>query len=605
MKFLTFFLGAFTLSSFLYMSVYFYYQDLLNVVEISRTMLNAHCTMLSGAPPRSVAYRVESQGNSLVTLQYGITLFFSTYANCISDWAEQCAKLTPSLESDTSRQQWTFISGQEVTSSPVVNDGMIYFGSHDQKVYAIDRNGTELWDFEARDRIFTSPTVGPDGMVYVAVHGIEIVAITPGKKGKKKPEWIFQADNLVSYSRPILGNDNTIYVGDLGGVMYAVNAHNGTEQWRVEVASKSGLNLPVFDSARNTVYCGSDDFSVHAFHEATLKWSYKTGDIVEAAPAIASDGTVYVASYDGKLHALDPEDGEMKWIYSTGGSIYSAPAVGSDGTIYLGSSDGNLYSIEATGKLKWSFHVRAESSSPVVDMINGLIYISTSEGQVFGINSDGSQSWSVATGNSYQAPAVGDDGTVYVTSTDAKLYAFSNSPLRESYADQLTNSDFYGLEPATNGGNIVYYVENNASSSSNQSNVRAYEVDLRKGTFTSQWLTVIAGHVYDSPVRSASGRLYISSEPILYALEEDNGTRIWEATLSGQLYASPALGANGTVYVGSYDGHLFAINHVDGTTTWSRKTKGAIYTSPAVGPNHVIYIGSNDGTFRPFPQTAR
>ena len=44
--------------------------------------------------------------------------------------------------------------------------------------------------------------------------------------------------------------------------------------------------------------------------------------------------------------------GTLKWKYKTGGSIWSSPAIGSDGTIYVGSWDGNLYAINPVGTLK-------------------------------------------------------------------------------------------------------------------------------------------------------------------------------------------------------------------------------------------------------------
>ena len=33
-------------------------------------------------------------------------------------------------------------------------------------------------------------------------------------------------------------------------------------------------------------------------------WEFKTGNVVESSPAIGSDGTVYVGSWDNKLYAI-------------------------------------------------------------------------------------------------------------------------------------------------------------------------------------------------------------------------------------------------------------------------------------------------------------
>ncbi len=51
---------------------------------------------------------------------------------------------------------------------------------------------------------------------------------------------------------------------------------------------------------------------------------------------IGSDGTIYVASNDAKLYAINP-DGTLNWTYTLGKVSYGSPAIGADGTIYIGS----------------------------------------------------------------------------------------------------------------------------------------------------------------------------------------------------------------------------------------------------------------------------
>ena len=75
-----------------------------------------------------------------------------------------------------------------------------------------------------------------------------------------------------------------------------------------------------------------------------LKWSYTTGDTVKSSPAIGSDGTIYVGSYDENLYAINP-NGSLKWSFTTVGGVHSSPAIGSDGTIYVGSDDDKLFAI--------------------------------------------------------------------------------------------------------------------------------------------------------------------------------------------------------------------------------------------------------------------
>jgi outer membrane protein assembly factor BamB len=78
-----------------------------------------------------------------------------------------------------------------------------------------------------------------------------------------------------------------------------------------------------------------------------LKWVFPTADAVLSRPAIDTDGTIYVGSYDGKLYAVNP-DGTMKWSFLTREGVGdSSPAIGGDGTIYVGSWDGKLYCVRS------------------------------------------------------------------------------------------------------------------------------------------------------------------------------------------------------------------------------------------------------------------
>jgi len=82
----------------------------------------------------------------------------------------------------------------------------------------------------------------------------------------------------------------------------------------------------------------------------TVLWVLKTGDKVRSSPAIGSDGTVYVGSYDNKVYALDGKSGAKKWEFETGDYVWSSPAIGSDGTVYVGSYDNKVYALKTDSK---------------------------------------------------------------------------------------------------------------------------------------------------------------------------------------------------------------------------------------------------------------
>ena len=67
----------------------------------------------------------------------GIVLFF------VGMWREGSAKYSPErsvaeAERREARTKWKFKTGDHVNSSPAVSDGVVYFGSHDSYLYALD-----------------------------------------------------------------------------------------------------------------------------------------------------------------------------------------------------------------------------------------------------------------------------------------------------------------------------------------------------------------------------------------------------------------------------------------------------------------------------------
>jgi outer membrane protein assembly factor BamB len=85
---------------------------------------------------------------------------------------------------------------------------------------------------------------------------------------------------------------------------------------------------------------------------------------VTSSPAIGSDGTVYVGSWDNKLYAINGKSGVKLWEFETGEGVPSSPAIGSDGTVYVGSHDDKLYAIktESLGLAKSPWPMRGQNA---------------------------------------------------------------------------------------------------------------------------------------------------------------------------------------------------------------------------------------------------
>ncbi|MBN2082493.1 PQQ-binding-like beta-propeller repeat protein [bacterium] len=350
---------------------------------------------------------------------------------------------SPYTGAQTNNVKWTYTTQSGVFSSPAIGtDGTVYVGSQDDKLYALNPNGTLNWSYTTGDNVDSSPAVGTDGTVYVGSSDNNLYALNPD--GTLKWSYATGADVR---SSPAIGADGTVYVGSLDSNVYALNP-DGTLKWSYLTAGGDLHSSPAI-GADGTVYIGSDDHDLYALNsDGTFKWSYSTQGVVRSSPAIGADGTVYVGSYDNKLYALNP-DGTLKWSYTTGGFVHSSPAIGADGTVYAGSADLKLLALNPDGTLKWSYTVGGilSRSSPAISA-DGTVYFGCADNKLYALNSDGTPKWSYTTGGEVRSsPAIGADGTVYVGSLDTKLYVFGVDEGNSAPVAVLHGSPLTGEEP--------------------------------------------------------------------------------------------------------------------------------------------------------------
>ncbi len=366
--------------------------------------------------------------------------------------------------------RWTFQTGGPVDASPAVGHGRIYVTSEDGNLYALNMQGQLLWKFQTPCHDFefgaVTPALGSDGTIYLAGHicggerpnGI-LYSINPA--GRQK--WNFTNPNpgegVDSFISPTIGPNGTIYVSDVGFRIFAFNP-DGTVKW--QVATHGEVVGPPAVALDGTVYVEIDDppptgscqqvlnkCLIALNPDGTFRWGLFSGG--SSSPAVGSDGTIYAGGT-----AINP-DGTVKWQFFAGG----IDSVGPDGTIYL-SGDG-LNAVKPEGTLKWRFaidngtssctsigcsYVFVQQSSAAIGS-NGIIYFGRGVtnlpsgqagngiGSVYAIAPNGTLVWKLGVGSvagicgpgfcervfSVSDPAIGSDGTIYVGSSDGNLYA--------------------------------------------------------------------------------------------------------------------------------------------------------------------------------------
>jgi outer membrane protein assembly factor BamB len=221
--------------------------------------------------------------------------------------------LLVALDAQTGKVLWRFSTGA-VESSPLLVDGVLYFGTFDHRLYALNaKTKRVLWSYQTGDAVKGGPALW---------HG-------------------------------------TIYTGSYDGKVYAVDARTGKLRW--SSGSRGGLlgsgNFYATPAvAYGRVYIGNTDGRVYAYGAASghLLWAKKTGGYVYSSAAVA-DRMIFVGSYDRHLYALDAATGDVKWSFDAKGPVSGAPTVMA-GLVYVASFGGKTYALdETTGKEVWSY----------------------------------------------------------------------------------------------------------------------------------------------------------------------------------------------------------------------------------------------------------
>lgn len=184
--------------------------------------------------------------------------------------------------------KWTFDAGSSIRFSAVVWGNRVYFNTRDNKLYALDaKTGDMLWEFETKGWM-DSPPIVFDGIVYTGSYPTRIYMLD-AFTGKLKSE------------RQRTITINGVEYGCVNAEFRPIIPNHNAELWRSHtVASES---YPVI--ANDYVYIGSRDGNIHAINRISKReaWTHQVAGPVDAAPAI-SDGFLYCASLDGSVYAF-------------------------------------------------------------------------------------------------------------------------------------------------------------------------------------------------------------------------------------------------------------------------------------------------------------
>ncbi|WP_281429937.1 SAV_2336 N-terminal domain-related protein [Streptomyces asiaticus] len=234
-------------------------------------------------------------------------------------------------------------------SGPAVHDGTVYVRA-DARLRALEaRTGAERWSYPVGDAASCGGVplrllAAPDGVVYVSA-GTRVLALDIARGDVR---WRFEAPAVFlcapAYAPGPAVTGGGIYIADCLGTVYAIDAANGRDRWRIATEARQSIE-PVL-VADGSVHLGSGTalYTLDAV-TGTPKWRFRAGGEVIGSPVVA-DGRVHFGSADSCLYTVDAAGGQLRWKLATGGEITGSP-VAAGGVVYACSKDRCVYALDA------------------------------------------------------------------------------------------------------------------------------------------------------------------------------------------------------------------------------------------------------------------
>lgn len=316
---------------------------------------------------------------------------------------------------------WKFRCEDEVRSSPVVHEGVVYIGAYDNNLYALQASdGSFRWKFATEGGLAATPAIDPDNNVVIIGSEDSVVYAIDLRTGRIV--WTIMTERPVRCTaRVALGH---VFFGSDDGKLYAAKSSNGRVIWKYEAGAPVRTQPWVTDEL---IIFGSESSELLALDlSGTPKWRFRARRGITSSPVV-HDGVAYFGSNDWHVYAIDIKTGYSIWRFRTGKPVWSTPAIEPETkTLYVGSVDGNLYALDIeNGRERWRFETQEQiTSSPVVE--NGAVYFGGIDRNVYSLDSKtGNLRWSFATEGPIPSSPYVVDNVVYIGSSDNYVYALT------------------------------------------------------------------------------------------------------------------------------------------------------------------------------------
>ena len=284
----------------------------------------------------------------------------------------------------------------------------------------------------------------------------------------------------------------------------------------------------------------------------TLRWKRLVGAPVHDVLA-QRDSLIFVADADGRVLALERENGLRVWQYRSGGRVRQGLVL-NNGLLVFANSRGRVQALDwGSGEERWAVRQLGRGSA-TIEVCDALLYSSSADGWFYALGiGDGAQAWRLRTGLRIAGDIAIAGGNLFVGTRDGPVAvdALSGTRLRHAVLDAPIQAG-----PVVVRGRVLVACADGY--------VRAY----RSGDLEHLWERRLAAHP-DIEMLVVGDRLVCAVDNgQLYGLNWKDGRLVWRRDLGEKPSGAPVLGPRGEVLAPIRDGRIIALEAENGGIQW-------------------------------------
>ncbi len=487
---------------------------------------------------------------------------------------------------------WSFPTGDNIASRPLVVGDTVVFGSEDRHIYGVDAaTGALRWTIQTGGAVVSSPALAGDMVVIGsddgAAYGIDVAACNRAPDACE-PAWLFPTEDAIE--APIVADGEVAFVASRDGVLYALDGASGEEQWAasVGVALRSA---PALHDGR--VFVVSDYNRLYAFDQASGRRLWRTDEEQYIGPPVPLGDGLLVAGTEGRVFRVDLQGRPLEsWSVEESGiadpsTDFHWGVTAGGGALWLADDNAFVWRLGPAATVgeptalapSW---VLTSADDPL-QMVGFYASLAEEGGQALTMDGaynlyrldpqtgDGERIGQLATaaGTPFLDPVVGDD-TAWVVVGET-LHAIDLNDGSERWA---TPGAFALRPPAAASGELFWLARSGDLGAEGPGTLLA----LDGATGEALWEAALGDILFPGSVH-VQGELVLTSTPPA-AWDRESGDLLWAAAVEGTPGGGGALSPDGdTFFVSLSDAEndrsrIVALDTTDGSVRWETLLAG-------------------------------